>query len=85
MIGSECVRLGMATHLVPEKDLEHLLERMRTHAVPSSPAKPEALQEINDILKCFQQDDPPENTDMDEWISNLFCRENIPWVKFSKT
>ena len=73
MIGPECVRLGMATHLVLEKDLKHLLERMRTHAVPSSSVKPEALQEITEILKSFQQDDPPENPDMDEWVQTYFA------------
>ncbi len=73
MIGPECVRLGLATDLVLEKDLVNLLDLLKTSSIQLSAEKQEAVQQLTTSIERLKQLGPPENPEMDEWIRTSFA------------
>jgi len=73
LIGPQCVRLGLATHLVLEKDLENLLELLNTRSIQLSVEKHKAVEQITASFESLKQPRLPENLEMDAWVRSYFA------------
>jgi enoyl-CoA hydratase/carnithine racemase len=73
MIGSECVRVGFATHLMASKDLPQIMKRVKTASVELSKEKPQALRQIIALLGPFLHQDIPRKPEMDDWVKTYFA------------
>lgn len=73
MIGSECVRIGLADCLVPLSRLADAMEELKLHA-PSIPSERIAATiRLQGILEPFVQRDIPANPEMDQWVADYFA------------
>ena len=73
MVGAECVRLGLATHLAPEENLVDFLDLLKKRSIQLSAEKREAVQQLTASLESLKQFGPPENPEMDGWIRTYFA------------
>jgi enoyl-CoA hydratase/carnithine racemase len=67
-IGAECVRLGLATHLVPARDLPEIIENLTHPPAGLNPEKALAIRQISASLKPFTIREIPGKPEMDDWV-----------------
>jgi len=72
MIGSECVRVGFATHLTASKDLPLIIKLLENNSKGLSKEKSEAVKQIITLLEPFLMKDIPNKLDMDQWVKTYF-------------
>jgi enoyl-CoA hydratase len=73
LMGAECVRLDLATHLVAADSLPQLRQALED-AVENLPAqRPQAAKVLQDILAPFAQRAINPNHDLDAWVQEHFA------------
>jgi enoyl-CoA hydratase len=73
LLGAECVRLGLATHLVDSARLPELREALQDCARGLPAARPEALKHLEHRLAPFTCRDLPPNPELDAWVAARFA------------
>ena len=73
LLGAECVRLGLATHLVPAARLPALREALHRRAGELPTAKPEAVAAVGRWLAPFTVRELPANPALDAWVAHAFA------------
>ena len=68
LLGAECVRLGLATHLADSARLPELRQALKNCAGALPPAKPDALAQLERVLAPFARRDLVPNPDLDAWV-----------------
>jgi len=76
MVGSECVRLGLATHLIPSSKLSSVVRILKGHAAQLSRVKSEAVHELSALIEPLSQRDIPRKSAMDAWVDTYFSGKN---------
>jgi len=72
MVGGECVRLGLATHLIPRSKLGSLIRILEEQADQLSPVKSEAVQQLSALIEPLPERDIPRKSAMDAWVRTYF-------------
>jgi enoyl-CoA hydratase/carnithine racemase len=72
MVGAECVRLGMATHLIPRRNLSRVVKILEQHADRLSRVKSESCQQLSALIEPFSERDIPRKPAMDAWVRTYF-------------
>ncbi len=72
MVGAECVRLGLATHLIPRSKLSSVVWILKEQADQLSRTKSEAVQELRALIEPLAECDIPLNPAMDDWVRAYF-------------
>jgi enoyl-CoA hydratase len=70
--GGECVRLGLATHLVDQARWPALRQALNECAGELPGDKPGALKRLEQALARFSRRDIPANPDLDAWVAERF-------------
>lgn len=73
MTGSECVRLGLATHLVPSYAIPDLIKTIQTFKVNDVLKPKNLLSRLMGKVRHYFETDIPENPDMDRWVAEYFA------------
>jgi enoyl-CoA hydratase len=73
LIGPECVRLGLATHLIPAARLPELREALARSAGDLPADKRDAVVELQRVLARFALQDIPANPELDAWVADHFA------------
>ncbi|MFA5111958.1 MAG: enoyl-CoA hydratase/isomerase family protein [Desulfobaccales bacterium] len=73
LIGAECVRLGLATHLVPEARLSELRQALDQCAAELPAAREAAAAELQRVLGSLGSKDIPPNPELDAWVAAHFA------------
>jgi enoyl-CoA hydratase/carnithine racemase len=76
LLGAECVRLGLATHLVDSARLPELREALKDCAGGLPADKPGALEILEQVLAPFTCRDIPLNPELDAWVAERFAGKN---------
>jgi enoyl-CoA hydratase len=71
--GAECVRLGLATHLVDSARLPELREALKNCAGELPVDKPGAVEKLEQVLAPFARQDIPPNPELDAWVAERFA------------
>ena len=71
--GAECVRLGLATHLVPAARLPELTAAMAGCSENLASQKSEALAHLRSVLKPFAEENIPSRPELDAWVAAHFA------------
>jgi enoyl-CoA hydratase len=72
-LGAECVRLGLATHLVEAAQLPELRQALKDCAGELPAAKPEAVARLEQVLAPLAHRDIAPNPDLDAWVASRFA------------
>ncbi|HQI00367.1 MAG TPA: enoyl-CoA hydratase/isomerase family protein [Deltaproteobacteria bacterium] len=70
--GSECVRVGLATHFVPSERLREVVKGIEAGAEGIAPEKEEGRKILEGMLKKVLIEDIPVHPDMDAWVRTYF-------------
>jgi enoyl-CoA hydratase/carnithine racemase len=70
--GSECVRLGLATHLCPFDRLPGVLLMLEDYSEPLPQKRKDAAEQLTRYLTSFLSTDSSPNPEMDEWVRTYF-------------
>ncbi|MEJ2724950.1 MAG: enoyl-CoA hydratase/isomerase family protein, partial [Deltaproteobacteria bacterium] len=73
VLGSECVRVGLATHLMDSKDVPKVMNLAISASGKLSKEKPEALRQVIALLEPFLCLDIPHKSEMDDWVKTYFA------------
>jgi enoyl-CoA hydratase/carnithine racemase len=73
LVGPECVRLGLATHLVDAGRLAELREALKDCAGELPADKSGAVEKLREILGCFTRREMPPNQELDAWVAEHFA------------
>jgi enoyl-CoA hydratase len=73
MLGSECVRIGLADCLIPEARLDDAFEEILRHAGDLPGEKAAASSRIMGMLAPLVSREIPERPDMDQWVEQYFA------------
>ena len=73
LLGAECVRLGLATHLVEAARLPELQEGLKQCAGELPGDKPGAVAHLEQVLAPFTCQDIAPNPDLDAWVAARFA------------
>jgi len=73
LLGAECVRLGLATHLVDSARLLELREALKNCAGELPAAKQAAAEKLAQVLAPFTRRDIPPNPELDAWVAARFA------------
>jgi enoyl-CoA hydratase len=73
VLGSECVRVGLATHLMDSKDIPKVMNLVKSASGKLSKQKPQALSQVVALLEPFLCLDIPHKPDMDDWVKTYFA------------
>jgi enoyl-CoA hydratase len=71
--GTECVRLGLATHLVPSASVGALREALQGCAGELPADKPGALDKLQQVLAPFAHREIPPQPELDAWVVAHFA------------
>jgi enoyl-CoA hydratase/carnithine racemase len=72
--GTECVRLGFATHLVASAHLPRIIKRLENNARELSQKQSKAVEQIIDLLDPFlDKNDIPGKPEEDDWVRTYFA------------
>ena len=74
--GAECVRLGLATHLVAPTRLSELRKALENCAEQLPADRPQAAQALQKILISFSLPEPAPQPEMDAWVKEHFFGKN---------
>jgi enoyl-CoA hydratase len=78
-VGEECVRLGLATHLVQSKDLPLIVKKLTRPARELPSNKDLAVKQISRALEPFLVKEIPQKPEMDQWVRTyLDGKDSIP-------
>lgn len=72
MIGSECVRVGYASHLMDSRNIFKVQDLLQTHAGDLPLEKSEAVRRIQVLLLPLEQRDVLQKPEMDDWVAAYF-------------
>jgi enoyl-CoA hydratase len=72
-LGAECVRLGLATHLVDSSRLPELRQALKDCAGELPADKPGAVAHLEQLLAPFARRDIAPNPDLDAWVAARFA------------
>jgi enoyl-CoA hydratase len=70
--GSECVRLGLATHLCPFDRLPGVLRMLEVYSEPLPQKRKDAAEQLTRYLTSFLSTESSPNPEMDEWVRTYF-------------
>jgi len=73
LLGAECVRLGLATHLVPAAHWPELRAALENWARELPADKCEAVGELERMLGPFATKDIPTKPELDAWVAARFA------------
>jgi enoyl-CoA hydratase len=73
MTGAECVRIGLATCLIPSSRLKEVLGTIEQHAQELPLERKAAAARLFDLLHPFEDRDIPQNPEMDKWVEDYFA------------
>jgi enoyl-CoA hydratase len=73
LIGAECVRLGLASHLVSQARLPELRQALEDCAEELPTEKQEAVRALHQVMEPFTLQDIPLNPEMDFWVKEHFA------------
>ena len=73
LLGAECVRLGLGTHLVDSARLPELQEAFKNCARGLAADSPKAVAELEQVLAPFTRRDIPPNPGLDAWVAEHFA------------
>jgi enoyl-CoA hydratase/carnithine racemase len=73
LVGGECVRLGLATHLVESARLPEVREALKNCAGELPFDKPGAVLQLEQVLAPFTRRDIPPNPELDAWVAEHFA------------
>ncbi|MFZ5448471.1 MAG: enoyl-CoA hydratase/isomerase family protein [Thermodesulfobacteriota bacterium] len=73
VVGAECVRLGLATHLAPQARLPEMREALKNCSQKLPSSKPEAVKALHQVLAPFARQDIPSNPELDIWVREIFA------------
>ena len=71
--GAECVRLGLATHLVDSARWPELRQALKIALAELPGDKPGAVAYLEQVLAAFTRRDIPPNPDLDAWVADHFA------------
>ena len=73
MIGSECVRVGFATHMTASEGLPRIIQRLENDSRGLSQDKTEAVKQILACLEpLLNEKDIFQKPEMDDWVRTYF-------------
>ena len=72
MKGAECVRLGLASDLIPGRQLEAITALLKAQALSLPRERRRAGKQIRALLAPFISKAIPSNPDMDQWVQEYF-------------
>ena len=72
MVGAECVRLGLASCLVPWKDLYRVQPMLAEHSTRIPAEKSQAVQMLHSLFDPLKNDPIPHKPAMDAWVRSYF-------------
>ena len=73
MIGGDCLRLGLATHLVASRRLPDLQEDWGEISAGLSRDKAEAVKQLQARLADYAEGDLPPRPELDAWVAQHFA------------
>jgi enoyl-CoA hydratase len=73
LLGAECVRLGLATHLVDSVRLPELGQALKDCAGELPTDKQAAMEKLGQVLAPFTRQDIAPNPDLDAWVAVRFA------------
>jgi enoyl-CoA hydratase/carnithine racemase len=73
LLGAECVRLGLATHLVDSERLPELRQALKDCAGELPADKPGAVAHLEQVLATFARRDIAPNPELDAWVAARFA------------
>jgi enoyl-CoA hydratase len=73
LVGSECVRLGLATHLAPAGQWPEIRAALQNCAGALPADKQEALGELEGVLTPLARRDIPPKPELDAWVAEHFA------------
>ena len=73
LLGAECVRLGLASHLVDQVRLPEVREALQNCAGELPAAKPAAVDQLKLVLAPFTHREIPPNPELDAWVAERFA------------
>jgi enoyl-CoA hydratase/carnithine racemase len=76
LIGPECVRLGLATHLVPAARRSELRGALQGVAGKLPADRQAAAEQLNLVLAPLVRRDIPPNPEQDAWVAKHFAGKN---------
>jgi enoyl-CoA hydratase len=81
LLGAECVRLGLATHLVDSARLPELRQALINCAEKLPADKPGAVAYLEQLLAPFARRDIAPNPDLDAWVAARFAgKRSLPEI-----
>jgi enoyl-CoA hydratase len=76
LVGAECVRVGLATHLVPQAKLFELRQALEDCAAKLPTIRREAAEGLQQVLAPFAWQDIPPKLEMDAWVQEHFAEKD---------
>jgi enoyl-CoA hydratase len=73
LIGPECVRLGLASHLVPAARLSELRATLQEASGELPADRQDAVAQLHLVLAPFALRDIPPNPELDAWVAGHFA------------
>ena len=73
LTGVECVRVGLASCLIPSSKIADAIDALERHAPGLASDRPAAAAELKEIIRTFTLKDIPENPEMDKWVEEYFA------------
>jgi enoyl-CoA hydratase/carnithine racemase len=73
LVGAECVRVGLATHLVPQARLPELRQVLESCSEKLPPDKYEVVKALHQVLASFTLHDIEPKPEMDTWVRQHFA------------
>ncbi|MGD0275215.1 MAG: enoyl-CoA hydratase/isomerase family protein [Syntrophales bacterium] len=73
MTGSECVRLGLATHLAPSYTVPDLIGTIEALESKEGLKPKNFLFHLKEKVRNYFETSIPENSDMDRWVAEYFA------------
>jgi enoyl-CoA hydratase len=76
LMGGECVRLGLATHLVPQAQLPELRQSLANCAVKLPGARHQAAKALQQVIEPFAQQNISLKPGLDAWVQDHLGGKN---------
>lgn len=76
MKGSECVRLGFATHYMKSDNIPRLIDRLENEALENGQGRQAMLGNLLEKISVFLDFNVPVNHPMDAWVKKYFAGKN---------
>jgi enoyl-CoA hydratase/carnithine racemase len=73
MMGAECVRVGLATHLIASKDVPEVLNLLKKHSRKSSEQRLKTVRPLLNLIEPFRDGRIAQKPEMDDWVKTYFA------------